>query len=92
MLTSLTYSVSGTDSALFSISSGGVLSFSTAPDFEAPADSGANNVYNVTVGVSDGALSSSVSFVITIVNDTSDDIVGIQLPENIQLVETQEGT
>ena len=36
--------------------------------------------------------SSSVSLVITIVNDTSDDIVGIQLPENIQLVETQEGT
>ena len=90
--TSLTYSLSGDDSARFSISSGGVLSFSTAPDFEAPADSGANNVYNVTVGVSDGALSSSVSFVITIVNDTSDDIVGIQLPENIQLVETQEGT
>ena len=89
---SLAYSISGTDSARFSISSAGVLSFSTAPDFESPADSGANNVYNVTVGVSDGALSSSVSLVITIVNDTSDDIVGIQLPENIQLVETQEGT
>ena len=89
---SLTYSVSGTDSALFSISTSGVLSFATAPDFESPTDSGANNVYNVTVGVSDGALSSSVSLVITIVNDASDDIVGIQLPENIQLVETQEGT
>ena len=44
------------------------------------------------VQFTDGALSSSVSLVITIVNDTSDDIVGIQLPENIQLVETQEGT
>jgi len=89
---SLTYSVSGTDSALFSISTSGILSFTTAPDFESPTDSGGNNVYNVSVGVSDGSLSSSVSLVVTIVNDTSDDIVGIKLPENIQLVETQEGT
>ena len=90
--TSLTYTLSGDDSARFSISTSGVLSFSTAPDFESPADTGANNVYNVTVGVTDGSLSSSVSLVVTIVNDTSDDIVGIKLPENIQLVETQEGT
>ena len=90
--TSLTYTLSGDDSARFSISTSGVLSFSTAPDFESPADTGANNVYNVTVGVSDGSLSSSVSLVVTIINDTSDDIVGIKLPENIQLVETQEGT
>ena len=89
---SLTYSVSGTDSALFSISTSGILSFTTAPDFESPTDSGGNNVYNVTVGVTDGSLSSSVSLVVTIVNDASDDIVGIKLPENIQLVETQEGT
>jgi Bacterial Ig domain len=32
----------------------GVLTFSPAPNFEAPTDAGANNIYNVTVRVSDG--------------------------------------
>jgi hypothetical protein len=46
----------GADAGHFSInSSNGVLSFLTAPDFEAPTDSGANNVYEVVVQVSDGA-------------------------------------
>ncbi len=54
--TTLTYSISGgADSSLFTIdSSTGVLSFSTAPDFETPTDSGSDNVYDVTVEVSDG--------------------------------------
>jgi phosphoheptose isomerase len=46
----------GLDQARFAInSSTGALSFSTAPDYEAPTDSGADNVYDVTVQVSDGA-------------------------------------
>ena len=53
----LTYSIAGgADAGLFSINpSTGALSFTAAPDFEAPADAGANNVYDVTVQVSDGA-------------------------------------
>ena len=53
----LSYSiVGGADAALFSIDAGtGVLSFNAAPDYEAPADVGANNVYDVTVQVADGA-------------------------------------
>ena len=52
----LTYSiVGGADAALFSInSSTGALTFNTAPDFETPGDAGADNVYDVTVQVSDG--------------------------------------
>jgi hypothetical protein len=47
--------VGGADAALFGIDSvTGVLTFTTAPDFEAPADVGGNNVYDVTVQVSDG--------------------------------------
>lgn len=43
------------DAALFSIDSNtGVLTFTTAPNYEAPTDSGGNNVYDVTVQVSDG--------------------------------------
>ena len=53
----LTYTiVGGADAALFTIHScTGVLSFIAAPDYETPRDAGADNVYNVTVQVSDGA-------------------------------------
>ncbi|MCB9775988.1 MAG: DUF4347 domain-containing protein [Nitrospiraceae bacterium] len=52
----LQYSIiGGADMALFSIGSGtGVLVFNTAPDFEAPGDANTDNVYEVTVQVSDG--------------------------------------
>ena len=52
----LTYSISGgADAAKFTInSSTGALSFITAPNYESPTDSGGNNVYDVTVQVSDG--------------------------------------
>ncbi|MCF7787314.1 MAG: IPT/TIG domain-containing protein [Prosthecobacter sp.] len=51
---SLTFTKSGADAALFTLnSSSGALSFTTAPNFEAPADAGANNVYDVTVTVTD---------------------------------------
>ncbi|WRH74564.1 MAG: putative Ig domain-containing protein [Sphingobium sp.] len=52
----LVYSISGgADAALFQIDhSTGALGFKVAPDFEAPADMDANNVYEVQVRVSDG--------------------------------------
>ncbi|MDX2156486.1 MAG: polysaccharide deacetylase family protein [Hyphomicrobiaceae bacterium] len=47
--------IGGADAALFGIGqSTGALSFLAAPDFEAPRDAGANNVYNLVVGVTDG--------------------------------------
>ena len=47
--------VGGADQALFSINpSTGALTFITAPDYESPTDAGGNNVYDVTVRVSDG--------------------------------------
>ena len=71
---SLTYSISGDDSSLMSISSAGVVTFKTAPDFEAPADANADNVYMIVAAVSDGSLSDSKTFQVTVTNDTSDDI------------------
>ncbi len=55
-LDTVNYSISGgADSALFSIdANSGALTFNSAPNFEAPADAGANNVYDVTVQASDG--------------------------------------
>jgi Ca2+-binding RTX toxin-like protein len=48
--------VGGADAAKFTINATtGALAFVTAPDFEAPTDSGANDVYDVTVQVSDGS-------------------------------------
>ena len=54
--TTLTYSIQGgNDSARFAINpSTGELSFVSAPNFESPADAGADNIYNVIIGVSDG--------------------------------------
>lgn len=52
-----TYSiVGGADAARFTIdATSGALSFNAAPNSEAPADSDSDNVYDVTVRVSDGA-------------------------------------
>ena len=49
---SVTWSVSGTDSSFFAITSGGVLTI-TARNFESPADSGTNNTYEVTITATD---------------------------------------
>ena len=51
----LTYqwSVVGTDRLDFAITAAGVLSFAAIPDFEEPADSGRNNVYDITVNALD---------------------------------------
>ena len=55
MDSALTYvwSVGGTDSGDFVITDAGDLSFVNIPDFESPADSGRNNVYEITVNARD---------------------------------------
>ena len=69
-LNTLTYSISGgADAAKFSINaSTGVLTFVSAPDFEAPTDAGANNVYDVTVQVSDGTNTDTQAIAVTVTN------------------------
>jgi hypothetical protein len=68
---SVTWSDSGTDSSFFSIASNGDLTI-TARDFEAPADSGANNTYEVVVTATDAvgnAKNQTVTITITNVNE-----------------------
>ena len=68
------FSISGgADAAHFSINaSTGALSFVAAPNFEAPIDVGANNVYDVTVRVADsGGLFDTQAIAVT-VTDTND--------------------
>ncbi len=64
--------VAGGDGAKFSInSSTGVLTFVSAPDFEAPTDSNADNVYVVTVQASDGSLSDTQTISVTVTDVSS---------------------
>ncbi len=67
--TNLTYSISGTDAALFNINATtGVVTFKSSPNFEAPADNGGNNVYDIKVTASDGSLTSTKDVAITVTN------------------------
>ena len=59
--------LSGDDAAAFSMANG-VLSFRTAPDHEAPTDTGGDNVYNVTIGASDGTDTGTLDVAVTVTN------------------------
>ena len=67
----LTYSLAGADAALFSIdASTGVVTFNSAPDFEAPGDADMDNDYEITVSVSDGALTTNQAVTVSVNNTT----------------------
>ena len=70
----LTFSISGTDSSLFTIGeTSGIVAFITAPDYEAPSDENTDNVYSIIATVSDGTATDNMMFNINVTNDTSDD-------------------
>jgi glucose/arabinose dehydrogenase len=65
----LTFTIAGgADSARFAITTAGALTFATAPNFEAPADANADNVYNVQLRVSDGTLNATLDLAVTVTN------------------------
>lgn len=69
----LTYTIAGgADSARFSLSAAGALSFTAAPDFESPLDADANNVYLVQLRVSDGTANATLDLAVTVTNAGSD--------------------
>ena len=71
----LTYSLSGTDAALFTINAAtGVVSFNEAPDVEDPDDANRDNVYDIVVTASDNTggtpdTNQAVAITVTGVND-----------------------
>ena len=67
--TSITWSLSGNDSGDFSISNGGVLTFSTSPDYEDPADADTDNEYLVTVRASDGDNIVTLAVTVTVTDE-----------------------
>ena len=64
----LIYTLSGADAVLFSIDTTGVVTLQASPNFESPSDSGANNVYDMIVQVSDGSLSATQSLAVSVTN------------------------
>ena len=70
---SVVFSLTGDDKDLFTVSETGVVEFVSAPDFENPADMGADNVYNFTVVATNGSASDSLAMVVT-VTDVDEDI------------------
>ena len=66
--TTLRYSINGVDASWFSITPTGAINFKAVPNFEAPSDLGANNVYNITVQVSDGLNVDTQAIAITVTN------------------------
>ena len=67
----ITWDLSGTDMDDFEITkvnNNGVLEFKTPPNYEAPADADSNNVYLVTVEVSDGTNTDQLAVTVTVFN------------------------
>ncbi len=87
-----TFSISGADAALFTIDSAtGTLAFASAPDFETPAGSGADNVYDVTVQVSDGALTDSQAIAVTVTDLDGVKITGTAKADTVTATKTVSG-
>jgi serralysin len=74
----LSYSINGgADASKFAINvTTGALAFLTAPNFEAPTDAGGNNVYDVTVQVSDGNGGSDTQAIAVSVTDQNESGTG----------------
>ena len=65
--------VGGADATLFTLdATTGALTFNNAPDFEAPVDAGANNVYEVTVQVADGSGGTDIQALSIVVTDVNE--------------------
>ncbi len=71
----VTLMLSGADAGLFSITPAGVLTFNTAPDFEMPTDTGADNVYEVTITATDNGtpeMTATQALTITVTDVTNE--------------------
>ena len=62
----ITWTLEGDDAALFDLSSGGMLTFKSSPDYEAAADDDTDNAYEVTVKASDGTNEDRLDVTITV--------------------------
>lgn len=84
----LRYTIAGTDAALFTVNAQtGALAFATPPSFSNPQDQGGDNVYDLTLTVSDGSLTASQAVAVTVVSGNQAPVFNtgndIQVDENV---------
>ena len=73
-----TWTISGTDSSLFSInSSTGVLTFTSAPDYESPGDADTDNDYVVVITATDSSSNASTQTLTVTVTDVQGDLLDL---------------
>ncbi len=95
---SLSFSiVGGADQSKFDITSGGVLTFKSAPNFESPDDAGnspsnPDNVYEVTVQVSDGQGGTATQPITVTVTDINDVTPVVTASQSFNVAENSEAT
>jgi Ca2+-binding RTX toxin-like protein len=71
--------IGGADASRFTIdATTGALAFAAAPDFEAPSDADGNNVYDVTVEVSDGSGGTDTQAIAV----AAQDVIGVTITGN----------
>ena len=75
----------GADSSKFSLTSAGVLTFSSVKDYETPDDADTDRTYEVTVQVSDGTDSDMAELLVTLRNVT--ELTAITGPESVAFPE-----
>ena len=64
----ITWTLEGDDAALFDLSSGGMLTFMSSPDYENPMDANTDNTYRVTLKASDGTNTDTHNVMVTVTN------------------------
>ena len=85
----LSYSLSGTDAALFTIDANtGEVRFRAAPDFEVPGDADRDNVHDITVTASDGTNRTEQAVAITVTNE-NDNAPTFTSPATVSVAENQ---
>ena len=76
---SFIWSLEGDDADNFAIDEGGVLAFRAPPDYEQPADSGGNNVYEIAVVASDSSKEGTMAVTVTVTDvNEGPEIAGTQ--------------
>ena len=68
MRCNVSWRLGGTDASDFSISSGGVLTFRSTPNFESPADSNRDNLYEITVTARSGNYQDELDVTVNVFN------------------------
>ena len=83
----VTWGIAGIDRSAFTMSATGVLAFNSPPDYESPADSGSDNVYELTVEARDeNNNTAGLAVTVTVTNVTD---VGV--PSNVRVTRHESG-